>query len=59
MKASIQNGNLVIEIPLQKPELSKSGKTLVVATTHGNVACRNAIVDGKRVIVGVNAYIPK
>ena len=35
-----------------------SGKTLVVATTGGNVATA-ATVDGKPVIVGLNAYVKK
>ena len=41
-----------------KPEKSSSGKTLVVASTYGNKET-DCIVDGKKVIVGVNAYIPK
>lgn len=48
---------LVIKVPLQKPTASKSGKTLVVASTHGNVRTE-AEVDGKKVTIGVNAYIP-
>ncbi len=32
------------------------GKTLVVATTHGNQPT-DVTVDGKPLIVGVNAYI--
>jgi hypothetical protein len=35
---------------------SKPGKTLVVATTHGKMTSA-ATIDGKPVIVGVNAYI--
>jgi hypothetical protein len=31
---------------------------LVVASTYGNKET-DCVVDGKRVIVGVNAYIPK
>ena len=34
------------------------GKTLVVASSHGNVAT-TAVVDDKPVTVGVNAYIRK
>ena len=47
---------LVIRIPMQKPAPSSSGKTLVVATTHGNQAT-TVEVNEKPVIVGVNAYI--
>lgn len=41
-----------------EPTLSKSEKTLVVASSHGNKETR-LLVDGKLVIVGVNAYIRK
>lgn len=56
MKATIQNGKLIIEIDLQKPTPSATGKTLVVASSHGNIAT-TAIVDGKPVIIGLNAYV--
>jgi len=47
---------LVVEIEMQAPTRSASGKTLVVASTHGNQAT-NASVDGKAIVVGLNAYI--
>lgn len=53
MKATIQNGKLIIEIDLQKPMPSKTGKTLVVASSFGNIAT-TAIVDGKPVVVGLS-----
>lgn len=56
METRIENGNLIIVLPLQKPQPSASGKTLVIATTHGNMPTE-AKVDGKTVIVGVNAYL--
>lgn len=56
MKAEIKDGNLVITIPMQKPTPSASGKTLVVATSHGNVVTA-ATVEGKPITVGLNAYI--
>jgi hypothetical protein len=47
---------LVIRIPIQAPAPSSSGKTLVVASTHGNQ--RSGIqIEGKDVFVGVNAYV--
>jgi hypothetical protein len=46
---------LTIELPLVRQN-SKSGKTILVATTHGNVPS-TCIVDGKPVVVSVNAYI--
>ena len=59
MTAKIVGNKLVIEIPLNTPPvLSSTGKTLVVASTHGNKVT-TAQVNGKNVVVGVNAYIPK
>ena len=56
MKVEIKDGDLVITIPMQKPAPSASGKTLVVASSHGNQPT-SAQVDGKPVVVGLNAYI--
>ena len=47
---------LTLVLDLQEPTPSASGKTLVVATTHGNQPT-DATVNGKPLIVGVNAYI--
>jgi hypothetical protein len=35
MQSKIKNGNLVIELPLEKPRPSKTGKTLLIASTRG------------------------
>jgi hypothetical protein len=56
MTAKIENGNLVVTIPMQPPAPSKTGKTLVVASSLGNQRTA-AMVDGKPVIIGLNAYI--
>lgn len=55
-----QEGNeLVIRIPMERePVLSASGKTLRVASSLGNKAT-SVEVNGKPVIVGVNAYIKR
>ena len=59
MKAYIENGELVIRLPLNKsPVPSSSGKTLVIASSRGNQRT-DAVVSGQPVIVGVNAYIPR
>lgn len=58
MTVTIENGELVIRMPVGTPRPSASGKTLVVATSGGNVKT-SAQVDGKFVIVGVNAYVNK
>jgi hypothetical protein len=56
MKVEIKDGKLIIELEMTKPTPSASGKTLVVASTHGNQPTA-AQVNGKPVIVGLNAYI--
>lgn len=56
MKVTIEKGELVIRIPMQDPKPSASGKTLVVASSHGNQQT-TAVVNGKPVYVGLNAYI--
>lgn len=59
MKATIKGNTLIIEIPMNPtPQPSASGKTLVVASTRGNVKT-DAKVNGKEVIIGLNAYIPR
>ena len=58
MHVEIKNGKLCIEIDLEKPTPSSSGKTLVVASTHGNTVT-NVMVEGKPVTIGLNAYIKK
>lgn len=58
MKAEIKDNKLCIEIDLEEPKPSSSGKTLVVASTHGNVAT-TAQVNGKPVTIGLNAYIKR
>lgn len=54
---------LIIEAPIAEiPTPSASGKTLVVASTRGNLKTGVKIpVDGgeKEVTLGLNAYVPK
>lgn len=58
MEAKIENGKLIVSIDLQEPTPSASGKTLVVASTHGNVKTE-CVINGKPVVIGLNAYIKK
>ena len=58
MNVKIENGELIIRIELQEPTPSVSGKTLVVATTHGNMVT-SCVINGKNVVIGLNAYIKK
>lgn len=56
MKTTIKDNVLHIEIPLHAPRPSATGKTLTVASSKGNKETE-ARIDGKPVIVGINAYI--
>mgnify|MGYP006915255736 CR=1 FL=1 len=49
---------LTLVLKLQEHTPNAGGKTLVVATTHGNVPA-GVKVNGQDVIVGLNAYIRK
>jgi hypothetical protein len=49
---------LTLVLDLEEPTPSASGKTLVVASTRGN-ARTDAQINGKVLVVGVNAYIAK
>jgi len=60
VKVTIENNELVIRIPVEQSPLrpSKSGKTLIVATSSGNVTT-SCMVEGKPVVIGLNAYISR
>ena len=59
MKVTVEGNELVIRLPLHRPPVpSASGKTLVIASTRGNQKT-DAVIDGQRVVIGVNAYIPR
>lgn len=55
----VANGKLTIEMPVEvkDPPTSKSGKTLVVASTHGGIKTGVKVAGGE-LTVSVNAYIP-
>ena len=57
MQVTEEKGQIVIKIDKNaKPQPSTSGKTLQVASSHGN-SPTNLQIDGSPLIVGVNAYI--
>lgn len=57
MKAEIKGKKLIIEIDLdEERKPSASGKSLVVASTRGNVTT-DVKVDSKPLVVAVNAYV--
>jgi len=57
MQVEIKDGKLVITLPIN-PAVSKTGKSEVIATTHGNVKTSTTYKD-KPVTVGVNAYVSR
>ena len=56
MKVEIKENKLHIEIDLEKPTPSASGKTLVIASTHGNTVT-TATIDGKTVTIGLMVLV--
>ena len=57
LTATIEGEYLVIRVPMNPtPVRSATGKTMVVASSHGNKETEIE-VQGKPVFVGVNAYI--
>jgi len=57
LTAVIDGEYLVIRVPMNPtPVRSATGKTMVVASSHGNKETE-VEVQGKPVFVGVNAYI--
>ena len=55
-EVKIEGKKLIISMDLEDPKPSASGKTMVVASTRGNLTT-NATIDGKPIVIGVNAYI--
>ncbi len=58
VEAKIEGKKLIITCDLEEPAPSASGKTLVVASTRGNMKT-SVTIDGKPLIIGLNAYIYK
>ena len=57
MLVTIKGNEMTIVLPIS-PRTSKSGKSLVIASTAGNKSA-GVEYDGKDVILGVNAYTKK
>ena len=57
MQVQIRDNKLFIEIDIEEPpQPSASGKTIVVASTRGNVET-DAEFDGKPLVLGLTAYV--
>ena len=57
IEVKVEKKELVIRLPIS-PRPSKSGKTMIVASTNGNIPTV-AEYDGAAIVIGVNAYIRK
>jgi hypothetical protein len=56
-KVEIKGKQLIITMDLESdPQPSKSGKNLVLASTHGNEKTTTEY-KGKQITIGVNAYV--
>lgn len=61
MTTEIKGKNLVITIPMNAkpyPVSKSSGKSLIIASTGGNMIT-DLEIDGKKMTLGLNAYIKK
>ena len=56
IKAKVENNTLFLEVPLQTPTPSGSGKNVVIASTHG-IVVSEASFKGNPVKIGLNAFI--
>ena len=57
MKAVIEGSELVIRIAVNDPPTpSKSGKSMIVASTSGTIEVSTIMIGGKPLKVGLNAY---
>ena len=57
MRGEIRSGQLIIKLPLEKPKLSKSGKTTIIASTHGFRKLGVRLNGNQEVYVTVNAGV--
>lgn len=60
-RGKIRSGALLLTLPLEEPNLSKSGKTKVIASTHGFRKIGVCLNGGQEVYVSANAcvYVPR
>ena len=56
MKVTLKDNVLTIVMPCGDPTPSKSGKSLIVASTRGNQTT-SVQVKGKPLVVSLNAYV--
>jgi hypothetical protein len=56
LRVKLKGDVLRIELPLEKPHSSKSGKTMLVASTYG-VKTTEVRYEGRKIVVVANAFI--
>jgi hypothetical protein len=56
IKVKQHGKTLVVEMPLEKPVPSKSGKTLLLASTHG-VITTDIQFSGRQIALVANAFV--
>lgn len=58
MKVQIEGNKLIITADIaDAPTASKSGKSIVIASTYGNMTLPTVQYKGKPVTIGLNAYV--
>ena len=57
LTATIEKNVLTVKVDVEKTE-SKSGKSTIIASSHGNQAT-TVSVDGRPLVIGLHAYIKK
>ena len=58
VKLSADKKKILIEADIETLKPSSSGKTLVVASSRGNLKT-DVEIEGQKLVVGLNCYIPK
>lgn len=58
MKVTIKDNVLVVEIPLEEPRESSTGKSLIVAST-GGFQKTDLLVSGKTLTINLTAMVKK
>lgn len=53
--ATIKGKSLIVELPLQEPTMSSTGKSFLVSTTRGHQAT-SAKVNGHDLFISANVY---
>jgi hypothetical protein len=52
-----ENGRINLNLPIQ-PNISASGKSVVISTTNGNQQV-DAYYEGNQLVAGINIYYPR